>query len=470
MNDSGFDSFITKLSLGDYPHHEGNTPLSLSMVVFDRFMVEEQFGWRVRSAAPNVLRVIDTQDLASLRHCRKQSLSPDTPADSESLPSSSSPDSHTISPSDDFPLSLEDPVVLRELAALHRADASLVVSQVEAQLCTRMGLAAHWQRDANGQEEHVSGDGLPLLPSLPKIWYVPITFPTPSAAASAAPMRSFDDRKDFVFIGTWRHAPNVDTVEYLKYTIYPLIREKFRNIGIPECNIPELHIYGTYATSAHTALHDPSNGFKVMGTASSVERVMPLYKLLLAPIRFGAGVKGKLLDAFRSGTPVVASSVAAEDVWLRPLPLGASDPSLVDWAVETQPPFGGVVSDDAEAFAQHVVELYFDESRWSAAADIAVKTISARYTDDIAVECLRDMLTTIGYSDAPAPASSSQPHVASQSPLLPDTAKVARLRGRDYTGQVLWQQQLRSTQFMGQMMEQKQRTRMDAQKSVKNQQ
>src|SRR5699024_1610660 len=98
----------------------------------------------------------------------------------------------------------------------------------------------------------------------------------------------FEDRNHFVTIGNFRHPPNWDAVLYLKNEIWPNIRRK-----LPKA---ELHVYGAYPSEKVNALHQPAEGFKIMGRAQSAEAVVRKAKVSLAPLRFGAGLKGKLVE------------------------------------------------------------------------------------------------------------------------------------------------------------------------------
>jgi glycosyltransferase involved in cell wall biosynthesis len=122
----------------------------------------------------------------------------------------------------------------------------------------------------------------------------------------------------------------------------------------------ELHIYGSYASEADLALTDKSSGFLVKGRADSAEEVIQSARVLLAPLRFGAGLKGKLLEAMQFGTPSVTTSVGAEG-----MSLGG------EW--------NGFVCDEPEAFARSAVRLYEDSSLWKSKQQAGYRILKNRF-------------------------------------------------------------------------------------------
>ena len=190
LNCSSFDGFVNELNP--------------SIVLFDRFMLEEQFGWRVAKHCPDALRILDTEDLHSLRHARHQALKQNRP----------------LTPAD-----LNSDVAKREIAAIFRCDLSLIISDYEFEL-----LKNHYS---------VPEDILLHCPFMLDLQNV-----TPSP-------NSFLDRQHFISIGNFRHQPNWDAVLFLKQTIWPLIRRQ-----LPQA---ELHIYGAYPPPKATQLHNPKH-------------------------------------------------------------------------------------------------------------------------------------------------------------------------------------------------------------------
>ena len=124
----------------------------------------------------------------------------------------------------------------------------------------------------------------------------------PEDARTAAP--GFEPRRGFATIGTFHHPPNVDSARWLAAEVWPLIRR--------ELPTATMRVYGAYPTAAIESLHAPKDGFLVEGFAPTVGGAMDGARVLLAPLRFGAGIKGKIVDAWMRGLPAVTTPVGAE--------------------------------------------------------------------------------------------------------------------------------------------------------------
>ncbi|MCM2680657.1 glycosyltransferase [Echinimonas agarilytica] len=280
LNCASFDEFVSELKP--------------DAVMFDRFMMEEQFGWRVAKHCPSAVRILDMEDVHSLRQARHQAIKQGIAIEQSNL--------HTDE-------------AIREMASIFRCDLTLVISEFEVQL-----LQHHYR-----------------IPST-QLLYLP--FMVTNQAIVARPKR-FDERQHFVSIGNFRHAPNWDAVLELK-RLWPSIRR--------ECPNAELHIYGAYPPKKATQLHNEAQGFLVKGWVEDALSTITNHRVLLAPLRFGAGLKGKLLDAMLTHTPSVTSPIGAE---------GMSTPS--SWP--------GAVCHSDEQFVQQAIALYNDNTIWSRAID-----------------------------------------------------------------------------------------------------
>ncbi|MFD1008706.1 glycosyltransferase [Oceanisphaera ostreae] len=274
------------------------------VVMFDRFMMEEQFGWRVEKHCPNALRVLDTEDLQCLRQARYQAHKANREMTTADLFSD---------------------IAKREIAAILRCDLALIISDYEMQL-----LQGTFKVDAR------------LLHHLPFMV---------DLSTLPASTRDFDQRQHFMTIGNFRHAPNWDAVLYLQQ-IWPLIRKQ-----LPQA---ELHIYGSYPPPKATALHNPKAGFLIKGWADDAFEVMERARVCLAPLRFGAGIKGKLLDAMVMQTPSVTTDIGSE-------------------GMHGELPWPGMIAQDAQQFADAAVALYQDEVRWQQAQLQGTALLKQRY-------------------------------------------------------------------------------------------
>jgi glycosyltransferase involved in cell wall biosynthesis len=274
------------------------------IVLFDRFMMEEQFGWRVEKNCPSALKILDTVDLQCLRHARHQAHKAGRETTQEDLYSD---------------------IAKREIAAILRSDISLIISSYEMEL-----LVDTFKIDASLLHH------LPFMVDLAK-----------------CPLKTkpFTERKHFMTIGNFRHAPNWDVVLYLQQ-IWPLIQKQ-----IPKA---ELHIYGSYPPPKATALHSPKTSFLIKGWAEDAFEVMEESRICLAPIRFGAGIKGKLLDAMIMQTPSITTSLGSE-------------------GMHDQEPWGGIIADNLDTFVAAAVKLYNDEKAWTEAQENGTALLHANY-------------------------------------------------------------------------------------------
>jgi len=274
------------------------------IVLFDRFMMEEQFGWRVDKNCPEAVKILDTEDLQCLRHARHIAHKA----------------KRDLAQADLF-----SDLAKREIAAILRCDLSLIISSFEMEL-----LVNTFNVDAS------------------LLHYLPFMIDLKSLPGKTT---SFSNRKHFMTIGNFRHAPNWDMVLNLQ-NIWPLIKQK-----IPQA---ECHIYGSYPPPKATALNNPKTGFLVKGWTESVYAVMEESRLCLAPIRFGAGIKGKLLDAMIMQTPSITTSLGSEGMHQQEL-----------WP--------GVVADDIAEFVEAAVDLYNNKEAWCDAQQHASLLLNAQY-------------------------------------------------------------------------------------------
>jgi glycosyltransferase involved in cell wall biosynthesis len=304
-----------KIELNDARFDDQVKQINPSIVLFDRFMTEEKYGWRVAEHCPGALRILDTEDLHCLRKARQVALKKQQ---------------------DVQPLLLQSDISKREIASIYRCDLSLIISTYEMSLLQSL---------------------FKIDPEL--LHYIPL-LPDQLTPQEIAAWPGYEERKHFVSIGNFLHEPNTDAVLYLKEELWPLIRKQ-----LPDA---ELHVYGAYTNDKIKSLHHEKQGFLVKGRAEDAKEVIRAARVLLAPLRFGAGIKGKLLEAMQCGTPSVTSSVGAE---------GMAEDSA----------WNGSVADDAGHFASSAVGLYSSPEDWKAAQ-----------TQGIAI--LQDFYNTAAHSNA----------------------------------------------------------------------
>tara|TARA_B110000467_G_scaffold160702_1_gene180469 strand:+ start:78 stop:1319 length:1242 start_codon:yes stop_codon:yes gene_type:complete len=279
LNHSSFDFFVKDLNP--------------EVVLFDRFMTEEQFGWRITENCPDALRILDTEDLHFLRKTRQQSISSSSGS------------------ANDFDL---NDIAKREIASIYRSDLSLIISEAELKILI---------------------DTFKIDCSL--LLYLPFMLDL-NENSELKQHSSFSERTDFVSIGNFLHPPNSDVIFYLKNDIWPLIKSQ-----LPQAN---LHVYGAYDTQAIRSMHNKKDGFLLHGYVEDAFEVVNTSRVLLAPLRFGAGLKGKLILAMQCGTPAAMSTIAAEGMF------GSDQPN-------------GIIEDDPSLFVKKCIDLYTQESLWT---------------------------------------------------------------------------------------------------------
>ncbi len=329
--------------------------LQPDMVMFDRFMMEEQFGWRVDKNCPDALKILDTEDLQCLRHARHQAHKSNRKM---------------------LKADLFNDLAKREIAAILRCDISLIISSFEMELLINTF--------------KVDRSLLHFLPFMVDMNKCPDT------------TLSFSKRQHFISIGNFRHAPNWDMVLYLQ-SLWPSIKRK-----IPQA---ELHIYGSYSPPKAIALNNPKSGFIIKGRAENVFAVMEKSRLCLAPIRFGAGIKGKLLDAMIVQTPNITTLIGSE-------------------GMHFGNPWPGMITDNEEQFVEAAVKLYNDEESWRIAQKNSSLLLKSYYNKIILGPELINKLLKIS-----------------------DNIELHRLN--NFTGAMLKHHSMMSTKYMSQWIEAK---------------
>ncbi|MCL9805823.1 glycosyltransferase family 4 protein [Flavobacterium amniphilum] len=305
LNSSDFDVFVKELNP--------------DIVLFDRYISEEQFGWRVTENCPDAVRVLDTEDLHCLRLERQNSVKKSNNFQLEDL--------------------LLSEIAKREIASIYRCDLTLMISEFEMNLLQQL-----FKIDEA------------LLHYLP-MFYEPIPQDN---------LLSFEDKKDFIFIGNFIHEPNWDAVMQLKKVIWPQIKKQ-----LPHA---KLNIYGAYPSQKVLQLHNEKEGFLIHGRAENAQEVIGNSRVMLAPLRFGAGQKGKLLEAMQTGTCSVTTTIGSE-------------------GISEDDHWNGNVTDDFTAFSSLAVNLYEDEAFWNQKQHIGFEIVAKyhvnRFTEEFEQRILK---------------------------------------------------------------------------------
>lgn len=290
LNHSSFDDFIKKLNP--------------TIVLFDRFMVEEQFGWRVSEICPDAIKILDTEDLHFLRNARQTAFK----------------EKRDFTENDLF-----SDLAKREIASIYRCDFSIIISEYEMNLL----------KSTFNIPEQI-------------LLYLPLFFEPKNINFGS----SFTERKNFFFIGNFYHEPNKQTVQILKEKIWPSIRKK-----LPDA---ELHIYGAYVSEHFLNLTNEKSGFIVKGRAENSKELFQSYKVLLAPMPFGAGLKGKILEAMANSCPFISNEIGVEGIF---------DSSEYE----------EFICNNYLDFAEAAVKIYQQKNSWNEAQKIGIEQLKSNF-------------------------------------------------------------------------------------------
>ncbi|HEX7366823.1 MAG TPA: glycosyltransferase family 4 protein [Pelobium sp.] len=309
---SDFGVKKAKIKLNHHSFDDFVEDLNPRVVLFDRFMTEEQYGWRVSESCPEALKILDTEDLHCLRAARQKAWKTNAVFKTEDL--------------------LNEEVAKREIASILRCDLSLIISTYEMEL-----LRSTFKID----------DSLLL--------YLPFMLDEVSEE-EIKKLPKYEERAHFVSIGNFLHEPNWQSVLHIKTNIWPHIRER-----LPKA---EVHIYGAYPSNKVFQLNSVKDGFLVKGRAENVAETMQKARVCLAPLLFGAGLKGKLIDAMRNGTPNATTSIGAE-------------------AMHQNLPWSGKIKNTPLEFADAAVQLYQSEKDWLIAQQNGFEIINQLYAKSV---------------------------------------------------------------------------------------
>ena len=348
---------------------------ALKAVIFDRFFSEEIYSFHFQKYSPNTLRILDMQDMHSLRQARKEILDDwDRLCNTQMMTKSLMKDLITCTPKN------TNDMLIRELASIHRSDLIFVCSPHEL----------HLLRDVYRIQE----EKLLLAPFF----------------TSNDKMKSDAQNKEnplFVFVGGFRHHPNVDAVLYLHNEIWPIIQSQ-----LPQA---EMHIYGAYPKYLINKLQKKQHKrFYIHGYAKHLDEVFQNATLLLCPLRYGAGIKGKIVDSWKYGVPVVTSPIGAEGM--------KDNDSDALW--------GGIIVEDTDcnAFASSVIDLYKNEELRKSCVDRGYALLDILYNKDKNLKMIDESIENA-------------------------IQNLELRRAKDHVSTILWHQRNRSTEYFSKWIE-----------------
>ncbi|KAL7547143.1 hypothetical protein ACHAWF_010461 [Thalassiosira exigua] len=363
-------------------------------VVFDRFYAEEAFSFRIRETCPSALLVLDMQDVHSLRLGRQCLVEEADSAVSDCSDGQSVSDGNACHMTEQLMekvITKAYDAFLRELASVHRSDLVLVCSSEEVKLLES------W--------------------NVPDWKLVPASFFCTDLNETSEVSREFEDRKDFVALGGFKHAPNVDSVKVLRYQIWPTLRTR-----LPDARI---HVCGAYPTQQILSMHDKKLGFIVHGHVEDIDKVLLESRVLLAPLRFGAGCKGKIIDAWRCGLPVVTTPVGAEGMTNK---VKEPTKNVITGTTAEEDYWGGMVASDTNAFVDAAVEMYTQKNVWTGCRDNGVNLLHQLFNGAVNLPVVENRIDGA-------------------------IADLSQRRRLDFTGAMLWRDNRTSTKYFSKWIE-----------------
>ena len=281
----------------------------LDLIVASRYYVLAPLIRLLRFDAPQARLVFDTVDLHFLREQREAELTGDALRAEQA-----------------------EATRVQELDLIDQADVTLVVSPVEQALL----------EDLKPQAD------IRVLSNIHQV---------------AGPGPAFSERAGLLFVGGFQHQPNVDAVRWLADSIFPLIRQALPDV--------ELHLVGSRMPEEIVALGH-QRGITVHGFVADLTPFLNGCRVSLAPLRYGAGVKGKVNQAMSHGLPVVATGCAAEGMYL-------------------EHERDVLVADQAADFAAQVIRLYKDPVLWSRLAEGGLANVEQHFSLRAAERVLADL-------------------------------------------------------------------------------
>jgi len=285
------------------------------VVMLSRVDIADRFIHKVKQCAPGAFVIFDTVDLHYLRE-RRQAM----------LEASKSR------------LKQAELRKAQELGVAARADVTFVVSEIEKEII---------RQDA------------------PQLW-VEVLSNIHEIYGRKVP---FAQREGILFIGGFDHPPNVDAVLYFVNDILPIVRRLLPGTKV--------YIVGSNPPSEIRAL--ASDDVIVTGYVADLSLYFDRCRVSIAPLRYGAGVKGKVNMSMSYGVPVVATAIAVEGMHL----------------VHGE---SAMVADEPKAFAEALAQLYQDEALWTHLSDNSIGNVEDHFSVAAATRALREVLAFKGLS------------------------------------------------------------------------
>jgi len=282
---------------------------SLDAILLSRHYVAANYVGIARLYAPQARLIFDTVDLHYLREQRAAALEGRSELAQQAARTRA-----------------------QELKLMRECDVSLVVSAIEKELLARDVPHARVEILSNVHEVH-------------------------------GRKREFAERRDLVFVGGFQHPPNVDAVLWFVEAVFPLVRARLPDIAF--------HVIGSRAPQRVLDLaHD---GVVIHGYVPDIQPFMDGCRLSVAPLRYGAGVKGKVNMAMSCGLPVVATPCAVE-------------------GMHVEAGRDVLVAEAPADFADAIVRAYTDAALWKTLSDHGLANVERHFSFAAARAALLNIL------------------------------------------------------------------------------
>ena len=275
-------------------------------IVFCRHYIASRYIDVVRSLAPKAKIIFDTVDLHFVREQREALLHKNAAMARAS-----------------------EVTRAKELHVIAQSDITIVVSDFEKKLLAEIAPRAHVEIISN------------------------IHTATPDRSTNSA-------RSGILFVGGFRHPPNIDAVTWYANEILPLVRQALPDVitTIVGSNMPD------------EVKQLAQEGLDIRGYVPDTAPLLRSARVSIAPLRYGAGVKGKINEAMNYGVPVVATACAVEGMKLHPEE-------------------GALVADEAEAFAAAIVRLHLDADLWLRLSLAGIANVDEHFSPEAALPAVR---------------------------------------------------------------------------------
>ncbi len=300
-------------SLGTVRTYLQNFGEHFDVVFLYRVWTARKFWDDVKQLCPNAKIIFDTVDLHYLREERKAELSGDLIDSAQASKTKAA-----------------------EYFLMKNADATIVLSEEEKRIVEKSDPS--------------------IVP-----YVIPLILDMPGRS------QGFDQRNGFMFIGGYDHVPNVDAVEYFVNQIWPLVR-KLK----PDA---QFFIVGSRAPERVINLQSVE-GVTYVGFVADLAECFERVRVNIVPLRYGAGIKGKIGSASSYGVPTVATSIAVEG-------MGMQDGDNI------------IIADTPLVFARKMVEMHDNPELWQSISDATYQFVEQRYSEAKGRQRLYDLLENL---------------------------------------------------------------------------